>query len=875
MTPAGAGVRLGWHGDRLARYRNGRNPSGAPSCRPGARPARKRPIILLVVGSLVASMAVQSLTADPVAAQTADLCDTGGGVQFSDVSDRDYAAAYILCMKALGLSVGKGGGEYGPDDLLTRAEMATFLVRLWKDVLGRECPDVGHPFEDVRPSSTHAASIGCLYGLGITRGTGPTTYGPSTHLKAWQISLFLMRLWELLDNTCPSGESDLVRAGACLTALRVAPDAQEATSGDEVTRAQMAVYLIGLWRHAAGHGAPPPPPYRPTSAARGEACGLDTVGDWFYDTLQDPEYGLAHTWSLWAADVSWERTRDGLDDECRGEAQLSLVCWEDGEWYYLLTWHDVGQVQRDARGYVSIDMDPGDPDLAWNGRFSIETGVTEDGDPFWYTSVSPDSTVEYDWADYVDYAVGRGRLQVAFPDTGARIVFDGAGGWQDVFEGCTDVLPGEATGYSPLDACRPDGLNAGPVDEVTAGFPLPSWAASSAGVFKAAVLLADFPDAQASDNDKADVERNLADAERYLETLSGGRLDVQFHLYPGWLTARRGWQEYLDRFVTGDPGLSEEIVQEIALGVQQLHDFDGSDYDSMMVVLPRSGFGGGLASTGSSIGNAANVTRWSLINNQVNNRIPTESRDREWWFTAAHELVHNLGLADLYAYDPDVRDTPDPPGDKHWVRFDVGLMGLGVNFPAQPDAFPYTVDWPPEFIDQTDYDRHLEAREMLAWSLWQLGWLDEARVACVGSPTDVTVELTPAASAGGGTAMVAIPHHADDRLVIVVESRRPVRYDRRETVDGVADDGVPYKYSDHSLPGEGVIVYLVQADRRSGELPVLLWTDSGAGEVDHPPIMTPGSSWWIGEPGTANGQYRIEVVSSTDDTDTIRITFTP
>ena len=837
------------------------------------RPDRKRSVALLVVGSLVASMAVQSLTADPVAAQTADLCDTRGGVQFSDVGERDYAAAYILCMRALGLSVGKGNGEYGPDDLLTRAQMATFLVRLWQDVLGRGCPDIDHPFQDVRPSSTHAGSIGCLYGLGITEGTGPTTYEPSAHLKASQISRFLIRLWDLIDDSCPSGEGELVRAGACLTALRVTPDAREATSGDKVTRAQMSVYLIGLWRHAAGQDAPPPPPSRPGSAARGEACGLATVGDWFYYTWQDPEHGLVHSWDLWAADVSWERPRDGLDNECWWDARLSLVCWEDGEWYYSLSWDDVGQVQRDAQGYASIDMDPGDPDLAWSGRF--ETGTTEDGDPFSSTYLLPDADVDYDWADYIDYAVSRGRLRVDFPDTGARIVFEGAAGWQDVFEDCTDVLPGEATGHSPADACRPDGLNAGRFDGVTAGFPLPSWAAASTGVFKVAVLFADFPDARASDNDKADIHRNLAESERYLETISGGRLDVQFSHHPGWITAQKDWREYAEEDALGNPdAVSDSIVAEAALGARRLSGFDGTAYDSLMVVLPRSRFGGGQANTGHSIGGAAGVSRWSLINNQENNQAPTGSRDRNWWFTAAHELVHNLGLADLYPYDADVRDTPDPPGDKHWVRFEVGLMGLEVNFPARPDAYPYTVDWPATYVDQTDYDRLLQAREMLAWSRWQLGWLDEGRVVCLGSPTDVTVELTPAASAGG-IAMVAIPHHADDRLVIVVESRRPVRYDRRETVDGVADDGVPYTYTDHSLPGEGVIVYLVRADRESGELPLLLWTDSGDGEVDEPPVMTPGFSWWIGEPGTANGQYRIEVVSSTDDTDTIRVTFTP
>jgi len=52
-------------------------------------------------------------------------------------------------------------------------------------------------------------------------------------------------------------------------------------------------------------------------------------------------------------------------------------------------------------------------------------------------------------------------------------------------------------------------------------------------------------------------------------------------------------------------------------------------------------------------------------------------------------------------------------------------------------------------------------------------------------------------------------------------------------------------------------------------------TEEGVGEVDEPPIMAPGSMWWLGEPGSPGGQYRIEVVSSTPDTDTSRVTFRP
>ncbi|MCE2530288.1 MAG: hypothetical protein J4G11_10550 [Acidimicrobiia bacterium] len=99
-------------------------------------------------------------------------------------------------------------------------------------------------------------------------------------------------------------DGERARAGACLTDQRVTPGAPEATSGEKVIRSQMAVYMIGLWHQAAGHGAPAPPPFRPGSAARGEACGLATVEDWYYGTWEDSESGVAHVWDLSSASVS-------------------------------------------------------------------------------------------------------------------------------------------------------------------------------------------------------------------------------------------------------------------------------------------------------------------------------------------------------------------------------------------------------------------------------------------------------------------------------------------------------------------------------------------------------------------------------------------
>ena len=112
---------------------------------------------------------------------------------------------------------------------------------------------------------SHEDSIGCLYGLGITKGTTTVTYGPSEGLKASQISMFLLRIYERAGNSCGGEGDELQRAVECLTAMRVTPSAAEGSSYESVTRDQMAVYVIGLWHNMAGRGLPPDPPERPAN----------------------------------------------------------------------------------------------------------------------------------------------------------------------------------------------------------------------------------------------------------------------------------------------------------------------------------------------------------------------------------------------------------------------------------------------------------------------------------------------------------------------------------------------------------------------------------------------------------------------------------
>ena len=70
--------------------------------------------------------------------------------------------------------------------------------------------------------------------------------------------------------------------------------------------------------------------------------------------------------------------------------------------------------------------------------------------------------------------------------------------------------------------------------------------------------------------------------------------------------------------------------------------------------------------------------------------------------------------------------------------------------------------------DSAPYSTYTGGSEMLAWSRWQLGWLEPAQIRCV-TGTEATVTLSPVANPGTGTAMAAIP--ISRHKAIVMESR--------------------------------------------------------------------------------------------------------
>ena len=116
---------------------------------------------------------------------------------FDDVPPNSFAAAWIEALAAEGITVGCGNGNYCPNNPVTRAQMAVFLLRAKYGTEYSPPPAVG-VFSDVSPGSFAAAWIESLAAEGITAGCGNGNYCPNNAVTRAQMAVFLSRTFGLL-----------------------------------------------------------------------------------------------------------------------------------------------------------------------------------------------------------------------------------------------------------------------------------------------------------------------------------------------------------------------------------------------------------------------------------------------------------------------------------------------------------------------------------------------------------------------------------------------------------------------------------------------------------------------------------------------------
>ena len=122
----------------------------------------------------------------------------GAGTGFNDVFTSYWAAAWIKQLAADGITSGCGGGNYCPDDQVTRSQMAVFLLRA-KHGAAYTPPALGAStgFTDVSVSYWAAAWIKQLAAESITTGCGSGNYCPEDPVTRAQMAVFLVKTFSL------------------------------------------------------------------------------------------------------------------------------------------------------------------------------------------------------------------------------------------------------------------------------------------------------------------------------------------------------------------------------------------------------------------------------------------------------------------------------------------------------------------------------------------------------------------------------------------------------------------------------------------------------------------------------------------------------
>ena len=122
---------------------------------------------------------------------------TATGTVFNDVPAGSFAADWIEQLAAEGITGGCGNGSYCPDATITRAQMAIFLLRGKYGSTYTPPTAAGAIFGDIPADAFAASWIEQLAAEGITSGCGNGNYCPDNSVTRAEMAVFLVRDFSL------------------------------------------------------------------------------------------------------------------------------------------------------------------------------------------------------------------------------------------------------------------------------------------------------------------------------------------------------------------------------------------------------------------------------------------------------------------------------------------------------------------------------------------------------------------------------------------------------------------------------------------------------------------------------------------------------
>ncbi len=117
---------------------------------------------------------------------------SAGDGHFSDVGDDDWFSPFVRFVYEKRVMDGVSASEFDPGGAASRAMTVTVLRR----IAGEPSPKGDAPFRDVR-EDWYRDAVAWAAERGLTRGTGPDTFGPDDPVTREQFATFMMRFSEL------------------------------------------------------------------------------------------------------------------------------------------------------------------------------------------------------------------------------------------------------------------------------------------------------------------------------------------------------------------------------------------------------------------------------------------------------------------------------------------------------------------------------------------------------------------------------------------------------------------------------------------------------------------------------------------------------
>jgi hypothetical protein len=114
---------------------------------------------------------------------------------YSDLSPNTELTGYVSSLYELGLVSGYPDGTFRPNAQITRAEVASFIVKAKKYVVA---PEYAKQFTDVKQGSWYDGLVGALAQAGIANGKTSTTFAPSANITIAEGITFIDRAFYTL-----------------------------------------------------------------------------------------------------------------------------------------------------------------------------------------------------------------------------------------------------------------------------------------------------------------------------------------------------------------------------------------------------------------------------------------------------------------------------------------------------------------------------------------------------------------------------------------------------------------------------------------------------------------------------------------------------